>query len=74
MKRRALLTATGFTIKESLVHGNRLDKCIALGEKSSDAVTEGLFSDSIEFVLAGDLKEKDLPIADGSTVEGVHHN
>lgn len=45
-----------------------------LGEKSSDAVTEGLFSDSIEFVLAGDLKEKGLSTADGSTVEAVHHN
>lgn len=32
MKRPPLLTVTGFTIKDSLVHGNRLDK-IALGEK-----------------------------------------
>lgn len=61
-------------MKESLVHGNRLDKCIALGVKSSDAVPEGLLSDSIEFVLAVDLNETELSAADSSTVEGVHHN
>lgn len=68
-----LLTATCLTIKESLVHGNRVDKCIALEEKSRDTVSEGLFYDSLEFVLASDLKETDLSTANGSTVEGVHH-